>query len=152
MASLLGGDNNLAVVIAGYEPNVRCGGRLSKVFAISCSRLASTMPAGTGPTYFGNRTRDPRVQEPLPQSLTYGKNALYLIIISIHTIKRRRLMIQNDTEDRQCWTRIDSSGTETVIASWFQLWEGMAALNSMCARQGRKGVARRLGKVFLSSS
>lgn len=55
--------------------------------------------------------------------------------------------MQYPVEDRECWIRIDSRATQTVTASWFQLWEGMVALNSMCARQGMKGIASRLGRI-----
>jgi len=30
------------------------------------------MPAGTKPEYFGDRHQDPRVEEQLPQDLTFG--------------------------------------------------------------------------------
>jgi hypothetical protein len=55
--------------------------------------------------------------------------------------------MQYPVEDRQCWIRIDSMVAQTATASWFQLWEGMVALNSMCARRGMKGIASRLGRV-----
>jgi len=61
------------VVLAHYEPNVRCEGSLSKAAALSCSSLAQSMPAGTDLEYFGDRRQDPRVEEKLPQDLTFGK-------------------------------------------------------------------------------
>lgn len=68
----LGGDNNLAVVLSTYEPNIRCATARSFTHATSCDGLLAGMPASTARMVFGPDEL-PGVQEPLPQLIASGK-------------------------------------------------------------------------------
>ena len=72
---LSGGDNNLAVILRAYEPEVQCGVRSIFTDAPSCGGLLADMPATTEKTLFGPGDV-PGVQEPLPQGIISGKASL----------------------------------------------------------------------------
>ena len=50
-------------------------------------------------------------------------------------------------EDGRCRITVDtiSAGADD-ITSWYDLWEAAAALEGICARVGRRGIAYALGK------
>lgn len=50
--------------------------------------------------------------------------------------------------DVKCVLRISTTtAADTDIETWYHLWEAMVALNAMCARVGKRGVASRLGRL-----
>ena len=61
-----GGDNNLAVIMSVYRPNIQCGRAEAFVDAPSCADIMVDMPASTEPTLFGP-DGTPGIVEPLPQ-------------------------------------------------------------------------------------
>lgn len=71
----LGGDNNLAVVLAPYEPNIQCGSAEAFTHPPSCGGILVDMPASTAEMRFGPRGV-PGVNEPLPQYIASGKRIL----------------------------------------------------------------------------
>ncbi|CAF9916553.1 hypothetical protein IMSHALPRED_003232 [Imshaugia aleurites] len=68
----IGGDNNLAVVLSTYEPNIRCSTTATFDAASSCGSILADMPASTEKLLFGPETA-PGVQEQLPQLLASSK-------------------------------------------------------------------------------
>ena len=58
-----GGDNNIAVIMGRYQPNVRCRGNFES--AGSCKDLLADMPASTKLEVFGPR-ETPFVEEVVP--------------------------------------------------------------------------------------
>ena len=72
LKSCLGGDNNLAVILTTYQPNIRCG--VQDVFRGSpgCGEILAEMPASTGKMRFGPDGL-PGVQEQLPQLFVTGE-------------------------------------------------------------------------------
>lgn len=59
-----GGDNNMAVIMGIFKPNVRCRGNFES--AGSCKDLLAEMPASTKIEVFGPR-ETPFVDEVVPQ-------------------------------------------------------------------------------------
>lgn len=77
--SLLGGDNNLVVVLGIYEPNVQCRGVFGSEWT-SCRDVLGDMPTGKRMLIFGPRSA-PEVQQGLPvliDSCKRDPNALLL--------------------------------------------------------------------------
>lgn len=73
ISSLSGGDNNVNVAIAGYEPNIKCD-RSSTPGPpwFSCVAIFSNMRAGKQHKVFGYAGEHPAVQEVLPLILQSG--------------------------------------------------------------------------------
>lgn len=66
----LGGDNNLAVVLGIFRPQVRCAGSLHG--RSSCGHVLADMPASTALEVFGPPDA-PHVKEKLPQEVVSGE-------------------------------------------------------------------------------
>ncbi|KAL9137050.1 MAG: hypothetical protein Q9175_001728 [Cornicularia normoerica] len=75
IATNIGGDNNLAVVLAPYEPNIQCGSAEAFTHPPSCGGILVDMPASTAEMRFGPRGV-PGVNEPLPQYIASGSSPL----------------------------------------------------------------------------
>ncbi|KAL9127270.1 MAG: hypothetical protein Q9175_007774, partial [Cornicularia normoerica] len=64
IASNIGGDNNLAVLLGTYQPTVQCRGTFGPEWS-SCRDILGDIPAGKTPLIFGPRSA-PEVQQGLP--------------------------------------------------------------------------------------
>ena len=63
-----GGDNNLSIIVAKYEPQVQCSGAVPASLLASCQNIVDTMPASRDFTTWGPES-DPLAVVKLP--LTY---------------------------------------------------------------------------------
>lgn len=117
IATNIGGDNNLAVVLSTYNPKVRCGDAEIFTHAPSCESVMADMPASTAKMLFGPESV-PGVQEPLPQLIA--------------------------SADSKCLLRVFSTG-RADSASWYSIWEAAEATYARCARGRRFGNFRGLG-------
>ncbi|CAD6563575.1 MAG: hypothetical protein ASARMPRED_000064 [Alectoria sarmentosa] len=93
IATNIGGDNNLAVTLSTYKPNIQCGRAETFTHTASCGALLENMPASAAKVLFGPE-RVPGVQEPLPQLITSGD---------------------------ACLLRLFSTG-RADYASWYSIW------------------------------
>ncbi|KAL8665154.1 MAG: hypothetical protein Q9168_007764, partial [Polycauliona sp. 1 TL-2023] len=109
------GDNNLAVVLGTYAPNVQCLGSFGPEWA-SCRDILADMPADTKEYVFGPRDA-PGVEQPLPTRV--------------------------DSSDDKCLAQIFSTGALDT-SNWYRMWEAMTAIFSICIRARRGGVYRGL--------
>lgn len=119
----IGGDNNLAVVMAVFEPKVQCRGDFGNPY--SCKDILSDMPASTDLEVFG------------PRDTPFVKQILPLDVAS---------------RDDKCVVKIYSTGRSDVVA-WYQIWEAVEATFAICGRSWRGGSYRGLGlqgNVFLT--
>ncbi|KAM0804547.1 hypothetical protein BDR22DRAFT_605878 [Usnea florida] len=126
MAKNIGGDNNLAVVLGIYQPNVQCRGTFGPEWS-SCRDVLGDMPVSKTRLTFGPRNV-PGVQQGLPVAI--------------------------ESSDDKCIMQLFSTGT-TDNCSWYRMWEAMTAVFSICVRGGRGGVYMGLGemgKIFLTAS
>ena len=70
-------------------------------------------------------------------------------------MKLRLLIIPfpHDTDDGKCVVRIRSADIRTPQVSemetWYHMWEAVVAVNAMCTRVGKRGLARGLGGFSL---
>lgn len=67
IASNIGGDNNLDVVLGIYQPHVQCRGSFGPEWT-SCRDILAGMPSGKTRTVFGPRN-EPGVEQGLPISI-----------------------------------------------------------------------------------
>ncbi|KAM0805897.1 hypothetical protein BDR22DRAFT_816768 [Usnea florida] len=130
IAENVGGDNKLNVVIASYEPRVRCDRTAVKGPPWeSCLLIGLDMEASKERMVFGNKAADPRVQVNLPM--------VYKAI------------------DARCQLKVDISGKSTSV-TWYEIWEATIALSTMCVRtQGKGGKAFGMGlrkNIFIEIS
>ena len=65
----VGGDNHLAVLLEPYAPTVRCEGFDGPLSRESCAKIELDMDADDEPRLFGDESRDPAVDEPLPYTM-----------------------------------------------------------------------------------
>lgn len=65
----IGGDNHLAVLLQPYAPTVRCEGSDVPLSRESCAMIEFDMEADDEQRLFGDESRDPAVEEPLPYEL-----------------------------------------------------------------------------------
>ena len=124
IAKNIGGDNNLAVTLSVYRPAVRCRGAFGPEWS-SCRDILGDMPAGKGRMIFGPRSW-PGPRQELPMSI--------------------------ESSDDKCLARILTTG-KADFSSWYNLWEAVTAVYSVCVRLGQGGVYRGLGdagNIFLT--
>ncbi|KAL9069082.1 MAG: hypothetical protein Q9161_005729 [Pseudevernia consocians] len=119
MAFNIGGNNKVNVAMASYKPNIKCDSTSTPGPAWnSCVAVFVNMRA-TKPARIFGFAEDPLVEEILPLTL--------------------------EGSDRKCQAHIDIEGAAT-ISSWYELWEAVTAIASMCTRQkGKGGKAKELG-------
>ncbi|KAL8791304.1 MAG: hypothetical protein Q9195_005923 [Heterodermia aff. obscurata] len=116
VATRIGGDNNLAVVLGKYEPSIRCQGTL--VNKVHCPAILWDMPAGTERELFYPDT-DRRRQVALPIVLrTYGGGCIMRIF----------------------------TARNSDFTSWYKIWEAGIAVYYVCVRDGRGGIYSGLGE------
>ena len=58
------------------------------------------------------------------------------------------IFTDSQVADDKCVVQIFSTG-ESDISSWFEMWEAVTAVFSVCVRGGRGGVFTRLGELYL---
>ncbi|KAF6239980.1 hypothetical protein HO173_001588 [Letharia columbiana] len=117
IATNIGGDDNLAVILSTYKPKIQCGSAQTFSDASSCEGLLADMPASTAKVLFGPDDV-PGVREPLPQLIASG--------------------------DDKCLLRLFSTG-RADSASWYSIWEATEATFARCARDRKPGSFRGLG-------
>ncbi|KAF6237650.1 hypothetical protein HO173_003851 [Letharia columbiana] len=123
IATNIGGDNNLAIILGAYEMPVTCRGTLATWE--SCRDVLYDMPADKVRRVFGPGS-DPAVTEDLPYNI--------------------------DSSDLKCSANIFSAG-KSDVSSFYDIWKAVTALFSVCARHGKAGSVRGLGEhgdVFLT--
>ena len=134
-----GGDNNLAVILSTYEPNIRCGRVETFGDAPSCGTILAEMPASTGDLRFGPDDI-PGVQEPLPQLFTGGKLILRYCVLYPSN--------RDCIGDHSCLLRLFSATGRADSTSWYSIWEAAEATFARCARDRKSGSFRGLGRIF----
>lgn len=123
IATQIGGDNNLAVVLGTYRLPVTCRGTFTSWE--SCRHVLYDMPADKVQQVFGPRG-DPAVTEDLPY--------------------------QFHSEDLGCSANMFSTGRPDV-SSFYNLWEAATAVFSVCVRHRKTGSVRGIGEhgeIFLT--
>ncbi|KAL2040445.1 hypothetical protein N7G274_006888 [Stereocaulon virgatum] len=118
IASHIGGDDHLALVLGTYQPNIKCSGTLTSW--ASCRDILSGMPAMPGHVTLGPST-DPPFQVTLPKTLSSDDNKCHMKI----------------------WTS-DGFGDSTT---WYKIWEVVTAVYSVCARHAQGGSFSRFGDI-----
>lgn len=83
-----GGDNNLAVILSTYEPQIRCSPGTPFRNAPSCNGLLADMPASREKILWGPGST-PGVQEVLPQLILAGKFLPWYLVPVIYLIRDR---------------------------------------------------------------
>ena len=73
-----GGDNNLAVAILKYEPQVQCSGTVAPSLLSSCQNIVDIMPASTDFTTWGPQD-DPLAAVKLPLTF-YSREFIRLFL------------------------------------------------------------------------
>ncbi|KAL2040475.1 hypothetical protein N7G274_006918 [Stereocaulon virgatum] len=126
IASNPGGDNNLEIAIASYNPNVRCDtSRTPGPPWRSCVNIFGDMRADKDPVVFGQR----------------GLEAQWRLPFFLRSV------------DARCSVKVDSTTPASSVSSWYELWEAVNSISYMCVRQKVKGgKATRvgsLGNIFL---
>lgn len=123
IATNIGGDNNLAVILGTYHRPVSCRGALPTWE--SCKDILFDMPANKLPQVFGS-PGDPTVTEDLPYRI--------------------------ESYDVGCSANLFSTG-KSDVSSFYEMWEAAIAVFCVCARYGRTGSVRGLGEhseIFLT--
>ena len=88
-------------------------------------------------------TDDEDADEPLPFLLESRK---FHRVTVIATSSRRDCSHNTPAED-SCQVLVDVPNGETTLSSWYEIWEAVTAVASMCVRNKNKGgSARGLGK------
>lgn len=130
------GDKNIALVLGTYDRPVECRG----AFPIwrSCTNVVAEMPASTETLVFGPET-DPSAQVLLPHFIESGKPSDFAKGLDFTDY-----MLCKD--DKDCLSRIWYTKKESDTASWFQIWEAITAMYSVCVRHRQKGTIRGIGK------
>ncbi|KAF6228107.1 hypothetical protein HO133_007835 [Letharia lupina] len=101
IATNIGGDNNLAVILSTYKPKIQCGSAQTFSDASSCEGLLADMPASTAKVLFGPDDV-PGVREPLPQLIASGK-----LSRDVHT----PVSVLRPTEIQQVTTNVSSGSS-----------------------------------------
>lgn len=132
----LGGDNNLAVILGTYQIPVACRGTLRSWE--SCRDILYDIPADKIPRVFGPRG-DPGVVENLPYNIGSGTSIApfdFQLTFSKSSF--------HETEDVRCFANLFSTG-KSDVASYYEIWEAVIALFSVCVRHGKTGSIRGIG-------
>lgn len=122
LAINIGGDNNLGVALAPYEPHVQCfdgsvGPPGSTVPPLnSCNAIVELMFATKDVTSFGKA----------------GSGAAKIV------------PGMDASPDRLCVLGIDTRGPLEDV-SWYDIWQAAVAVTGMCVRDGKTGKATDLG-------
>lgn len=145
-----GGDNNLNVVVSGYEPHVRCDKSSAKGPPWeSCLLILADMAATWDRKVFGVKSQDARVEVNLP---FYYKASELKRPFPLHNSSSLSMHQKPDfyalppflsvQVDARCQLEIGIAGKSTST-SWYEIWEAASALAAMCVRAHEKG-----GKAF----
>lgn len=118
IATDIGVSKDLGLIMTSYDPRVECS-NLPAPPLESCKKIVDQMPAYPLKKYFGLRNdRYARPDVWLPR---------YLREISA-----------------RCYFSVETTGS-TDQSSWFEIWEAVQALFSMCGRHSRRGKAIKRG-------
>ena len=131
-----GGDNKIAVAIADYKPNIKCDTTSTPGPSWgSCVGIFANMRATKQPRIFGH-PGDPLVEEELPLLLEEGKEAQH----RTPNLEIARLICSPISliASGNCQVTIDIEGPATAT-SWYEIWEAVNAIASMCTREKNKG-------------
>ncbi|CAD6593314.1 MAG: hypothetical protein ASARMPRED_007274 [Alectoria sarmentosa] len=122
VASNIGGDNKLAVVVqSSNNVNVQCTrGPAPPPPYEQCHLVAYNLPATLNRETFGS-IGDPTVENPLPQEFT-------------------------SLPSRECAVRVSIPPATTETASWYNIWEAVDAATQMCVRDHLVGKVSGIGK------
>ncbi|KAL6713734.1 hypothetical protein ACLMJK_008226 [Lecanora helva] len=120
----LGASGRLGLIMTSYAPTVTCGEAESFFPRDSCHDIISLMPATKELDAFG-RVGQRWVEIEIP-------NTFYSV------------SFPGGKEDRRCKSTVDSSGLRDV-ASWYDMWQGVVAVDGMCGRFNRVGYAGGIG-------
>ena len=151
MTGLVGGDDNVHVVLADYKPNVKCdtSPRPGPPW-MSCVSVFSNMRANQRFRVFGSNDQHgidvglplileagestkPVFKPPLGTCVLSDRSTLMLLIILL--------------ADGRCEVRIDITPGTATVSSWYEIWEATTAVATMCTRRKDKGgKARGLGE------
>ncbi|KAF6220745.1 hypothetical protein HO133_003178 [Letharia lupina] len=133
IATNIGGDNNLAVIMSAYQPPsaIQCSGKFRAMS--SCQDVLEGMPVTTEKEAFGPST-DPTTQVLLPQAVESGE------------------MINGPPYDTFCLLRIVDNSTTSDTAAWYEFWEATTAIWSACVRHGQGGSLGGLGEFLTVTS
>lgn len=129
------GDKNLALILGTYDPAVECRGTFPEWK--SCTNVVADMPASTETLVFGP-VADPGAQVVLPHFIESGKLLDFAQGLGVTDARLRE-------DDRHCLSRIWYTKKESDTASWFQMWEAVTAVYSVCVRHQQRGTIRALG-------
>ncbi len=132
----LGGDNKLNVAIADYKPNIKCDTTPTPgPLWGPCVAIFANMRATKQPRVFGH-PGNPIVEEELPYILEERKEAQPCT----PDLEIARLICSPISliASGKCQVIIDIEGPATVT-SWYEIWEAVTAIASMCTRQKHKG-------------
>ena len=130
------GDKNLALILGTYEADVDCRGTFAGWK--SCKNVLSGMPVSTETLVFGPEA-DPGAQVILPHFIESGKPSDFAKGSNSTDDRLRK-------DDRECLSRIWYTQKKSDTASWFQIWEAVAAVYSVCVRHRKKGTIRGIGQ------
>lgn len=114
-------EENFVITTPEYRPPfIRCQPQAPATHPESsaCATILNTMKASTGQTRFVASGAGP-ADETLPQTLTEPTG--------------------------QCTTTVGVTASEET-SSWYDIWQAAVALDGMCARSGKAGLANFLGK------
>ena len=131
------GDKNLALILGTYDRAVECRGTF--VEWKSCVNVVADMPASTETLVFGPPA-DPGAQVLLPHFIESGKPSNFAKGSNFTTDDRF------GEDDKDCLSRIWYTKKESDTASWFQMWEAITAVYSVCVRNQQRGIIKGLGQ------
>ena len=129
----LGGDNHLGIVVASYEPHVRCRGIANGILE-SCQNIVDTMPADTMTRDFG------------PGASAVNLPHTFLSRKSSNSTTPDAKAERNFLVDNKCSLTVTTSGPSDRLA-WYSLWEAAVALAGVCVFANQKGIQTNLGMV-----
>ena len=139
-----GRNNHLVVAMRSYDPHVVCGPQVGKVpLTGSCQPAQLKLPVDVSPVQFGHLSR--QVRTPRKIALRKYRNS------ESHSRFRafQWLILKQLTSmfaaGYPCEIIIDTT-TGLDIASWFDVWQGLVAVNVLCLMQGQAGMSIQIGK------
>lgn len=136
-AFIKGHYHGLIVIVRRYDPTVMCRNQDPAPDQGSCTKPIRVIPVSTETTRFGYKSA-PGVEVPVPK--TY--RACILDPVSPHRYDHR---LRNLLAGTRCVLTLDRDSL-VVQTSWFDIWQGAVAVDSICVDQGQAGRASGLGE------
>ncbi|KAL8783262.1 MAG: hypothetical protein Q9195_009440 [Heterodermia aff. obscurata] len=125
---LSGQAGGLNVIIRGYRPNIRCLGRFPTPFPGTCSTLLDYIPISNHYVPF--------VEEPVQTA---------------HVLVPRTGLVIKDKNVDLCTETINLLEGNGDTSSWLDIWRSAVAVEKLCVRHGRTGVAFGQGACSFST-